>query len=397
MIYLLALSILVAPLYVWRFDWSGAPVNFLMLWVVFVWLVFLVQLLRHHAVRLFLRHARNIDRKLLILVGLFAAAGMISLFIGGFSQAKLGQFVVLFVQPLSLFFIADYIVAERPEARIIFRNAAYLFLAVSGLIALMQYFSLVTLPTAYWGNAVEPKRAVGLFGHPDMFGLFLAPLLAWLLPDVLRRLDDWYRKKNLLLIAAWLLGGVGLLLCLSRGAWLGFGLTALIGIIAFGRKKYWLMAGVVAVCATVIIVSVPNLRYRLILPFKGEKSSVARLSLWHTGTKMISDSPVFGKGLTGFGSNWYKYNTDSQLDHYNFPHNILLNFWVNTGLLGLLSFIGLVLYGWWYGFSRRQNAYGLGLALFLLALSAHGLIDTPYLKNDLAIIFWLIFGISRPK
>jgi O-antigen ligase len=395
--YLLALSLLVAPLYVWRFAGFGPSTNFLMLWVILVWGVFVAQLWRGQAIKLFIRHMRNLNRGLLILISLFALAGLISLFVGGHNHAKLGQFIVLFLQPISLFFIADYTAAQNPRTRLIIRNAAYLFVALSGALALIQYFGLATLPEAYWGNSVEPKRAVGFFGHPDMFGLFLAPLLAWLLPDVLQRLGEWRQKKTLLLLAAWVLGGAGLLLCLSRGAWLGFGVAAIAGIIVFGRKKYWLAALVAMACAAVIIVSVPNLRYRLILPFKGEKSSVARLSLWHTGTKMIKASPLLGQGLTGFGSNWYKYNTDPHLGHYNFPHNIFLNFWVDTGLLGLLSFAGLLLCGWWYGFKYRRNTYALGLALFLLALTAHGLIDTPYLKNDLALVFWLIWGISRPE
>jgi len=397
MSYLLALSILVAPLYVWRFTVNGLPANFLLLWVLFIWIAFAFWLWRRSQLQAFIRHLQRLDRKLLFLMALFSLAGGISLFVGGHNHTKLGQFIVLFVQPLSLFFVADYIAAVAPQTRSTVRYAVYFLVAVSGVVALIQYFGLVTLPEAYWGNSIEPKRAVGLFSHPDMFGLFLTPLLVWLLPDVLQRLATWRYKKNLIIFAAWLLGGIGLLLCLSRGAWLGFGIATFVGVIAFGRKKYFFAGIVAALLALVVIAAVPNWRYRLVLPFQGEKSSVARLSLWHTGTKMIKDSPIVGQGLTGFGSRWYQFNTDPHLDHYNFPHNIFLNFWVDTGLLGMLSFIGLLLYGWWYGFKNRRNSYALGLALFLLALTTHGLIDTPYLKNDLALVFWLIWGISRPS
>ncbi len=392
--YLLALSLLIAPLYVWRFDVGGAPLNLLMVWLLFVWVMFGVWLVRQKLIGVFIAQVKNIDRRLLVLIGLFFLAGIISLFVNGVTQNKLGQFIVLFVQPLSLFFIAHFSAQQVPHTRVVFRQAVYVFVAVVGVLALVQYFSLTFLPTAYWGNSVEPKRAVGFFEHPDMFGLFLMPLLAWLIPDVLRRLDDWRQKINLVPLAAWLLGCVGLLLSLSRGAWLGFAVATLIGVIAYGRKKYWALALAAAVCATVVIISVPNLRYRLILPFKGEKSSVARLSLWHTGQKMIQDVPILGKGLTGFDMNWYQYNTDPNLDHYNFPHNILLNFWVDTGLLGVASFMGLIICGLWYGLRHRQKSYVLGLALFLAALAVHGIIDIPYLKNDLALAFWLIWGIS---
>jgi O-antigen ligase len=392
--YLLALSLIVAPLYVWRFDAAGLPLNFLLVWVVLVWLGFIVWLARHKLLAAFIAYIKNFDRTLFGLIILFFAAGCISLMTGGVTQSKIGQFIVLFVQPLSLFFLANFTVQQEPHTRVVFRRAVYGLVAVAGALALVQYFTLASLPVAYWGNSAEPKRAVGFFGHPDMFGLFLTPLLAWLIPDVLRRLDGWRQKINLVAIAAWLLGGVGLLLSLSRGAWLGFAVAAVAGIIIYGRKRYWLLALGAIVSVGIVVAVVPNLRYRLILPFKGEKSSLARLSLWHTGNKMIHDNPILGKGLDGFGSNWYEYNTDPNLDHYNFPHNILLNFWVDTGLVGVVSFAGLVLYGLWQGWRSRKSGYALGLALFLIALVVHGLIDTPYLKNDLAMVFWLIYAIS---
>lgn len=397
MAYLVALSLLVAPLYVWRFGVGGVPLNFLLLWMIILWAVFLAWLIKRRAVFDFARYKLSLPKPLLILGTLFLLAGLVSLFYGGLTQDKLGQFIVIFIQPLSLFFIAGYVAKEEPSTRHMFRQTAYFMVALMGLLAVIQYFTLTTLPEVYWGNSNEPKRAVGLFGHPDMFGLFLTPFLAWLIPDVLRRLDDWRNKVSYWSLGAWVLGCAGLLLCLSRGAWFGFAAAALVGIIAYGRKKYWALGLLAVIITGSVIAAVPNLRYRIILPFMGEKSSVARLSLWSTGQKMIEASPIFGQGLHGFNQKWFEFNTDPNLDHYNSPHNFVLNFWIDTGLLGLVSFIGIVLYGWWYGFRNRHKPYALGLALFLVALTVHGLIDTPYLKNDLAMIFWLIWGISYER
>lgn len=394
MAYLLILTLFAAPLYVWRFNLAGLPLNFLLVWIAVLWLVFAVWLTWQRAWSDYIRYKLQINRGLLLLASLFVLAGVISLFYGGATQAKLGQFLVLFIQPLSVWVMGGYIVKREPSARHMFRQSVYLLVAVLGLLSIIQYFGLVALPEAYWGNAAEPKRAVGWFGHPDMLGLFLAPLLAWLVPDVLRRLDDWRQQSHWISVIAWLLGCAAILLSLSRGAWLGFAVAAIVGIIAYGRKRYWALGLLTIIVAALVIAAVPNWRYRVILPFMGEKSSVARFSLWHTGTKMVKDSPILGQGLTGFDQNWSQYNTDPNLDHYNFPHNIILNFWVDTGLLGVVSFVGIVLYGWWYALKNRRKPYALGLGLFLLAVVLHGLIDTPYLKNDLALIFWLIWGVS---
>ena len=199
-------------------------------------------------------------------------------------------------------------------------------------------------------------------------------------------------KLELLTTFAWLVGVVGLFLSLSRGGWLGLLFATIAYLILAGNRKLVRLALVAGAVAVLVIIAVPNFRYRLLLPFRGEKSSVARFSLWQTGWKMVEDAPLMGKGLLGFSNNWYRYNTDQQLEHYPAPHNIALNFWVDTGLLGLLSFFGLLFLAIWRGIKNRTNIYQLGLALACIALITHGLIDIPYFKGDLALVFWMLYA-----
>ncbi len=394
MAYLLGIIFLLTPAYVWRFGILGLPLNFLIVAIAIFWVVFAIWLIRRHHIDAFLKSIIDVDKKLLIPVALFAIAGLVALFVGGVDHAKIGQFVVLFVQPISIFFIARFIVSQDKSSGDTFIYAVYVFLAIVGVLALVQYFTRVTLPPEWWGNTEEPKRAIGFFVHPNGLGLFLAPILAWLMPDVGQRLNEWRQLRSTLLLLAWLLGVVALFLSLSRGAWFGLAAAGIAFVVLSANKKYLITAGVVGIIAALVIVATPNLRYRLILPFKGEKSSVARLSLWHTGEKMLADSPILGKGLNGFDNNWDKYNTDPNLQHYNFAHNILLNFWIDTGLLGLLSMGLVMLYSLVEGIRGRNNRYKLAIALFMIAIIVHGLIDIPYFKNDLALVFWLILGLT---
>src|SRR5437764_12123269 len=41
----------------------------------------------------------------------------VSLFVNGLSQQKLGQYVVLFLQPISIFFIGRYLVQQFPNTK----------------------------------------------------------------------------------------------------------------------------------------------------------------------------------------------------------------------------------------------------------------------------------------
>ncbi|MBI5530762.1 MAG: O-antigen ligase family protein [Candidatus Doudnabacteria bacterium] len=404
MAYLFLLTLLLAPTYAIRFKLGGLPANLLMIWVFLFWLIFFFYLLAGKNIKSFF--SSPINKSVLIGTGLFFISGLVSLFVKGLSREKIGQFIVLFLQPISLFFIGNYLLQKFPNLKKYLLSAIYFALAAAGLLAIIQYFSLWSLPMAFWGNSNEPKRAVSFFVHPNFYALWCAPLLAFVLPEALSnfklkisRLQSTDApadggQVNLKLLA-WGLGLIGLILSLSRAGWLGFGFATLVYLIVAADKNIRKIAGVIAVVLVVIIISVPNLRWRFTLPFYGEKSAVSRLSLWQTGIKGIKESPVFGLGLTGFSRNWERLNTDKGLtDAHNFPHNIFLDLWVETGLLGLISFTSLCFYLIYFGIKNRANLLKLGVSLFLIALIFQGMVDNPYFKNDLALVFWTILAFA---
>jgi O-antigen ligase len=322
-----------------------------------------------------------------------------------FHRAKLGQFIVLFLQPISLFFISAYIIKQNPKSKYLILNTLYIILATAGLYAIFQYFTLHGLPSAWWGNSLEPKRALSFFVHPNFYALWCAPLLTFLLPDLGLKIKDL--KKTWPHILCWIIGGLGLLLSLSRSGWLG--LAAAIGvylIVAADKKTRKIILGGIIVII-IIIVYYPNLRYRILLPFYGEKSASSRIELWSDGLKAVKESPVLGLGLTGFAKSYGTLNTDPTLDTHNFPHNIFLDLWTETGLIGLISLtslIGLLIY---HGLRpipllskervgeviQSNNLIPLAISLFLIALLFQGLVDNPYFKNDLALIFWVMLSL----
>src|SRR6185437_13378524 len=186
--WLIILSFVLAPAYVIKFKLFGLPTDLLMMWVVFVWLIFIGWLITKKQFSDYVKFKLGIDRKILVFVSLFFFAGIISLFVHGFDQQKLGQFIVLSLQPISLFFISGYTYKQNARPRNLFIAVCYLMVAVAGLYAVFQYFTLIGLPTAWWGNSDEPKRALSFFVHPNFYALWSAPLLAFLIPDVAENL-----------------------------------------------------------------------------------------------------------------------------------------------------------------------------------------------------------------
>jgi O-antigen ligase len=79
-----------------------------------------------------------------------------------------------------------------------------------------------------------------------------------------------------------------------------------------------------------------------------------------------------------------------------YPHNIVLNFWAELGVLGVLLFAWIFVKYLYYGFaslSGKDKILSCGLIGALIAIIMHGLVDVPYFKNDLAVQFWVLMAI----
>jgi O-antigen ligase len=82
-----------------------------------------------------------------------------------------------------------------------------------------------------------------------------------------------------------------------------------------------------------------------------------------------------------------------------YPHNILLNFWVELGIAGMLLFIWIIGKYFWWGFKILKNKLSLenkylvlGLIGAMTVIVVHGLVDVPYFKNDLSCLFWILIA-----
>jgi O-antigen ligase len=392
MVYLIILSFFLAPAYEIRFNIFGFPGNILLAWIVFVWIVFAFLLVKEKTIADFVEFIKNTNKRILLLTTIFFISSAVSLFVAGENTKKLGQFIVLFLQPISLYFISGFYFAKKPDWQIL-AKALYVLLGLAGLYALVQYFTLYGLPPAYWGNSEEPKRAVSFFSHPNFYALFASPLLAFLIPDLFEKLKTSFRQ-NIIFILLWAAGAAGLFLSLSRAGWLGLAAAACVFAAVSADRKIKLTVGSMLAAAIFLIVLVPNLRYRILLPFYGERSANSRVILWEAGWNGVKKSPIKGLGLMGFSREYRSLVPNSNLDSHNFPHNIFLDLWVETGLLGLLSFTALVSLTIYHAYKYINSALAAGVILFLLSFMIQGQIDNPYFKNDLALIFWLILSLA---
>ena len=104
--------------------------------------------------------------------------------------------------------------------------------------------------------------------------------------------------------------------------------------------------------------------------------------------------------MFGFARSIQAYRGGVYEENLIYPHNIVLNMWTETGLLGLAAFFWLLVQTFrvsWTGWTSGPPAWRaiqLGIVLAMVAIIVHGLVDVPYFKNDLALEFWTLLGLA---
>jgi len=190
------------------------------------------------------------------------------------------------------------------------------------------------------------------------------------------------------------------LLSFSRGGYLAFA-AVVVGLALSHRRRLPLLGA--AAAAALLLLLLPPIRQRLLIETQNVYGNtvVSRLELWTATLNLLRQRPLQGAGLAGFEDRvapffHHLHTSASFVD----PHNIVLNFWVETGLLGLLAMAWILFLGFrlsWRGWRHATEdwrPYQLGVLLALVALLVHGLVDVPYFKNDLSLEFWTLLAVS---
>lgn len=237
------------------------------------------------------------------------------------------------------------------------------------------------------------RRVLAVYHSPNQLALYLDRVVpaavALSLPEIGERLDGWWRRGLPALFAA-VLGLGALFLTYSRGAWLAVGIACLAAAAFRGRRVILPAIGVVAAGAGLILSRISPDR------LLSEQTSLQRPTIWGAALKMLGDHPIFGVGPDNF---LYFYRDRGYLPpegwaepDISHPHNLLLDAWLRTGILGLVALIAAQ-WVFWTSSWRELRADGstsaaLALAAGMLAATIHGLFDNGYFLIDLAVLFW---------
>lgn len=245
-------------------------------------------------------------------------------------------------------------------------------------------------------NVAHDSRLLGPLDAAVYLAYYLVPFFLFF---IIQFFENTKRKSNFFYAA---ILGLLILATQSMGA-IGGSLAIL--FFYFLKRNHLLKSTISKIFLGIFSVAiVAIIFYTKILPtIQTNYSSLdERGEIWLTSAELLKDTKTvfFGLGLGQF-EHYYIQNVDkvlghAPLDYYVIqPHNIFLLFIFNYGILGLI-FILLCIYKTIQNLINfKQNSDIKTLSSFiLLYFFLHGLIDTPFFKNDMLILLVIFLELA---
>ena len=323
-------------------------------------------------------------------VALLLLAALLSLLPTEYLRLSLRALRTLVLEPLLFFYLVRALCPDLPSVR-------PLWLALLGAASAISLMALAQVGARL--NVVEVegvRRALGLYPSPNHLALFLGRAL-----PLAAALACWVPRWRGPASAATLVIGLALAATFSIGGWLGAATSGAVLALLLGRRTLVGFAGTCLAAAVVVLVLGERLGIARLQP--GGATATFRQQIWTSALAMVRDHPLLGIGLDNF---LYRYQLEYMLPeawaepNISHPHNWLLQFWLELGLLGLAAFLVLLIQfsrlacrAWCAARAAETRALVAGVTASLAGWLVHGALDNSYFLVDLSVLFWLHLAI----
>ncbi|OGY91148.1 MAG: hypothetical protein A3B31_01335 [Candidatus Komeilibacteria bacterium RIFCSPLOWO2_01_FULL_53_11] len=397
------------PAYVIRPTLFGLPTTVLELGILMLFCIWLAKDGRWHRINWqFFRGEKNIDNPIppefrLALSLILVSVGL-ALALSPAPAQAFGIFKAYFIEPVLYLIVFLYEVRNTKTAEHIIWLLG-LTTIVIGAIAFWQYETGLGITNPFWADSVQ-RRITTFFGYPNANSLFATPIIALYLGYFSKRGSIAAQIFKVGVVA---LGLIAIIAAQTTGALLAIVIAAWILALRLKKTRGFFIA-VVIIAITLTAHSSDSRGYTADLMGRIARNELnlsstsleIRINQWRETWAMLLDHPVRGGGLANYQQSLASYHSYDFLEIYLYPHSLLLNFWSEIGLLGLLAFL-------WLGvviFRRLHRALSIappsaddaalvwGVVLAWIVTIFHGLVDVPYFKNDLSVLWMLLVGLT---
>ena len=399
------------PFYLFKFEVLSVPVNLVEMMIFVLFGVFVLRAILELFMNKTTGHLgllRMYSKRFFIPVGVFllgVVGGLFVSFNAGDVVGALGIFKGWVFVPILYAFMLMFELSDYEDRRLMLR-AYFGSAAVLGVVGLYQ---------AVTGDYITiDQRVSGPFESANYLALYIAPAVLATFISLWQGIRS--RKKftaYLFEILVMVVVGLALLFSRSYGAFLGvsIGFIAFWGYEIFYSRyqkfygKLWVKIVVplviVLLGSVVVLTQFGTTKFNDFLEFDQQSSSSVRMQVWEVAANFALENPVLGIGLGGYEDRYAAeaigilgYEPyESNMLH---SHNLLVSTWLNSGLLGLIGLVLMIVFG---VISFRKGVYkgeekdvAVVFLIMLVVILVHGIFDQPFWKNDLALLWWIVLS-----
>lgn len=421
----LFLVLALLPSYLLRFNIGPVPSTFLELMILTVFITWFIRNKPWLRIKKSAWQKRSKKYPYYLEISAILIAAWMGLAVAQFNFGALGIFKAYFLEPIMLYLvIINY--GKGSERKFIWPLTIAALLV--SFFAIYQQITGSFIINPFWA-ALETRRVTSIFPYPNALGLYLAPiffLIIALFFSYPRRSNLIVASKKILLIIAAFASLLAIFFARSEGALIGIiGAAFIVALLA--TKKSRKLAIAIFILVFIALISYPPAwNYTKKKATLMDLSGQIRRQQWSETMSMLNDGHLItGAGLNNYqitvapfhqdgifvkndDPEWHRHVVWNEeyrkkmwqpVEIYLYPHNIFLNFWSEIGLLGALLFTSLIIRYFYDAIKlltvldKKKRCLLLGLIGAMSALVIHGLVDVPYFKNDLAILFWLLIAL----
>ena len=372
------------PLYIVRWHVGPLPTTLLEAFVLLTSVLYALTRWRHHAP---LPRRTSYDVPIVILLG----AGAIGIFIAPDHRAALGIYRAYLLEPIAMFYVATAVLRSVADLKA-------LLVAAAVSASLLSLAVIVTFAGVLIDGHLNPDNAPGVFGiNPNAVAMYLEPVATVAGGFVL-----FARSRTMRWVASAVLALVlpALACTLSRGTLLAGAVLVVVAVLSLRDLRLRLGLLGAAIVAGLALSQIPFIAARLAHQLDPQHSTLGlREAIWSVTLRMLRDHPLFGAGISGYQTVMRHYRTPN-LHPEPYAHNIFLTTWSEVGLIGLAAFAVILLGLLWRAartFGSAQDLYRpllWGIFGAWVVFIVHGLVDSPYWKNDLSLEFWILAALE---
>lgn len=330
----------------------------------------------------------------IVFIAVYALSAIASL-----SLATSLQIALLVISFIMFYFVIINTITSHKQLNVMIG----IFTVIGLLISMYGIYQYLFAGTFASGSFVDKEmfkdittRVSGTFDNPNVMGEYLLLVIPL-------TLTYFFNNKGMIkkMVSLGIVGVMAVCLALtySRGCYLG--IAACIGVFLLLINLKFILLCLAGVVALPFVLPQSIMNRLTSIGNTNDSSTSYRISIWKGALDMVKDywyKPI-GQGTVAFNSIYPLYSYSGVGAEHT--HNLFLQLIIETGILGIVAFVGIILKFYQYlcnGLTKCVNkkmsinmiAFISGLTGFLI----QSMFDNTWYNNRIILIFWIFIGLG---